>query len=124
MQLITALFDAPVPAGMALAALAQAGAAPADLGVWPALSDLFVPPPPAPLLAAARDLDGALGLLSELGLPDEGLAQAGEGLRRGAILVLALAPDRRAAELVARLAECGPLGPEAALAWGRDAGCD
>lgn len=122
MQLISALFDAPVPAGMALAALAEAGAAPADLGVWPALPELLVPPPPAALLATARDVDGALGLLAELGLPAEGLAQAGEGLQRGAILVLALAPDRRAAELVARLAECGPLGPEAALAWGRDAG--
>ncbi len=45
MQLISALFDAPVPAGMALTALAQEGAAPADLGVWPPLPAIPVPPP-------------------------------------------------------------------------------
>ena len=116
MQLISALFDAPVPAGMALAALAEAEVAPDDLGVWPSLPPLALPPPAARLLAAV-DLSGALALLAELGLPDEGLEQAREGLARGAILVLARAPDLRAADLAARLAACGPLGPEAPFSW-------
>ncbi|HRA20479.1 MAG TPA: hypothetical protein PLZ56_08535 [Anaerolineae bacterium] len=120
MQLISALFDAPVPAGMALTALAQEGAAPADLGVWPPLPAIPVPPPAALLLAEAADLAGALRLLAQLGLPAEGLAQAQEGLARGAILVMARAPDLSAAALVKRLSECSPLGPEAALAWARD----
>jgi hypothetical protein len=104
MQLISALFDAPVPAGMALAALAEAEVAPDDLGVWPSLPPLALPPP-------------AAGPRAELGLPDEGLEQAREGLARGAILVLARAPDLRAADLAARLAACGPLGPEAPFSW-------
>lgn len=120
MQLISALFDAPVPAGMALAALAAAGVAPADLGVWPSLPPVAIPPPAAQLLTAAPDLPSVLGLLADLGLPSEGLDQAREGLARGAILVLARAPDLRAPDLAARLAVCGPLGPEAAFAWLRN----
>lgn len=117
MQLISALFDAPVPAGMALAALAEAEVAPDDLGVWPSLPPLAIPPPAARLLTAAPDLPGVLGLLADLGLPSEGLDQAREGLARGAILVLARAPDLRAPDLAAQLAACGPLGPEAPFAW-------
>ena len=122
MQLISALFDAPVPAGLALATLSQAAVAPADMGVWPPLPALLVPPPPALLLADCTDMAAALRRLTELGLPAEAVDQAREGLLRGAILVLARTPDLTATSVAAGLERCGPLGPEAALAWSRDGG--
>ena len=120
MQLISALFDAPVPAGMALTALAQEGAAPADLGVWPPLPAIPVPPPAAQLLAEAADFAGGRRRRALWGRPAVGGAKPLYGRARGAILVMARAPDLSAAALVKRLSECSPLGPEAALAWARD----
>lgn len=111
MRLVSALYDAPVPAGLALAALVAAGADPVEVGVWPPLPPLAVAPPAAALLAAAADLDGVIAQLDRFGLPADAQQQARSGLERGAILVIARCPDLAAAALAAALAEAGPLGP-------------
>ena len=110
MRLVSALYDAPVPAGMALAALVEAGAEPRHLGVWPPLPPLAVAPPAAALLASAPDRAAALGLLAQLGLPPDALQQADQGLGRGATLVLARCPDLDAPAMAAAMAEAGPIG--------------
>ncbi len=111
MRLVSALYDAPVPAGLALAALVAAGADPAAVGVWPPLPPLAVPPPTAPLLAAAADQEGVMEQLDRLGLPADAQQQARSGLERGAVLVIARCPDLDAPALATALAEAGPLGP-------------
>jgi len=101
MRLVVALFDAPIPARRARAALYAAGFEPADLAVVPEMPDVsssslvgtrsgepgdwFADLPANDEAALARDL-------IDMGLPAEDARAYAEGVRRGGILLLVRAP--------------------------------
>lgn len=134
MRLVSALFDAPVPAAAALAALAAAGFDPAEVTTIPALArecqaggDRAGPPgdPLAEALQAAwvdEDWPRLAKLLQERGLARGWARLAAEGLRRGAILVLLAVPTLSAPLAAQAMAGAAPPDPlDLAERWLADA---
>lgn len=104
---ILALFDAPVPAQRALAALAAEGIAPGD--VW---SVPLIPGPAlARLLAPVTDLAAVRSALAARDVPAPVGEVAVDAVRRGAILVLVETPAASAARVVTVLDGAGALHP-------------
>lgn len=114
MRRILALFDAPAPALVGLAALATAGVDPADVACVPA------PPGAADLarapLATADDLPALRRALGAADLPGELLEAAVEMVRRGGILTVVETPNRSAALVAQLLDSAGALDPVTLIA--------
>lgn len=119
MRYVTALFDAPIPARAAAAALASAGFHPDDIALVPHLAGApaagwFVDADPA-------DARGVRQALEDLGFDAADAGRAAEGARRGAIILMVRTPTLSApiaAEVIAALA---PPDPEAlAATWEAD----
>lgn len=104
---ILALFDAPIPAQRALAALAAAGVASADVWSVPLLPG----PPLARLLAPVTELAAVRSALAARDVPAELGEVAVEAVRRGAILVVVETPTASAPGVVAILNGAGALEP-------------
>ena len=121
MRYVSAIYDAPMPAGLALKALRAAGFEDRDLAVLP---DLPALPPVAGFLARSTEATGdPARALAELGLPQQRHALLREALWRGAIVILVRCPDLSAPAAVRALDAAGPL-PDARLArdWRREPG--
>ncbi len=110
MRRVFALFDAPVPAQRAVAALLAAGVDPAD--VW------SVPRLPragglaTQCLAAETDLVALRQALGERDVPAERLEVYVDGVRRGAILVLVEVPTQSAGVTAQILGAAGAADPD------------
>ncbi len=121
MRYVTALFDAPIPARAAAAALASAGFHPDDIALVPHLAGApatgwFVDADPA-------DARGVRQALEDLGFDTADAARAAEGARRGAIILMVRTPTLSApvaAEVIAALAPPDP--DDLAAAWEADPG--
>ena len=110
MRYISALYDAPMPAGLALRNLRAAGFEDRDLALLPNLPGR--PPVHGFLAAEVREQGDPVHALAKLGLPEPTLELVREGLRRGAILVLVRCPDLSAPAALRALDGAGPLSGE------------
>ena len=91
MRYVTALFDAPIPATAALAALTASGFTPEDIAVVPSLPGLQWSPT-GPFLVADAEPQALMRDLGEMGVAPGDVELYAEGVRRGGILVVVRAP--------------------------------
>ena len=119
MRYVSAMYDAPVPARAAINALIEEGFPPLDLCVLPFVPGIELPSTFLPSLAFAEATDRH-GLrpveakLAALGIAHDAAGIYAEGLRRGAIVVIARTPTLSAPIAAAILETTCPLSTEKA----------
>jgi hypothetical protein len=119
MRYVSAMYDAPVPARAAINVLIEEGFPPLDLSVLPFVPGIELPSTFLPSLAFAEATDRynlrpVEAKLAALGIAREAAGFYAEGLRRGAILVIARTPTLSAAVAAAILETTCPLSVEKA----------
>lgn len=146
MRVIAALFDAPVPARAAVRALLAAGLGAADITTIPSLPGAILAepglgggaaidagtdeaagglggaePPEHRATGAPDDPTGLTERLVALGAPYEDATRMGEGVRRGAIVLVAAVPTLEAPAAARAIAAALPCDLDAAAAaWSAD----
>lgn len=118
MRTVLALFDAPLPARAALAALRAVGVDDDDIAIVPdpAAQESGTGASAAAVAATAGLFDG----LKERGVPEDEARAYAEGVARGAILVLAVCATGRAGAAVAALRGVGAVDLDTfRAAWAR-----
>ena len=119
MRYVSAMYDAPVPARAAISALIEEGFPPLDLCVLPFVPGIELPSTFLPSLEFSKatdryDLQPVQAKLAALGIAMEAAGIYAEGLRRGAIVVIARTPTLSAPIAAAILETTCPLSVEKA----------